>query len=354
MPCWCGRAERCEHAALALWRPFGPERRRHADVAPLGKVAGHILGSFARQDAGQFAQVVEVVSAVVQLNAAPMPRQGDVGAVTIHPWRRQHVRAIDGDALALVDRRRIAVIDLGVILEVEGDAAAAVEPHGHPRGRDLLDLAQHAVLHPQPAIVLQEHQPVAGRELARGALSLDGHVLAQRASLAQPAPRRQIEIAHLVIGVGEDDPALIRLGDALAVPALDQILAGLVAGVGDMDHSARLIGGERLAGAAGGQMPCSVALPVFMLATNLGDLDMGMPLGDRAERRARLDRLQLLGIADQDHLGASPLGRRQQPLHLARADHSGLVDHQDVARRQQFTPLRPLMLQAGDGSRGHA
>ena len=131
-------------------------------------------------------------------------------------------------------------------------------------------------------------------------------------------------------------------------PALDQTLARLLAGLGDMDHTARVIGGQRLAGAAGRQMSGRLALPVLMLAANLGDLDVGMALGDRAERRARLDRLQLLGIADQHHLGAGALGRRQHPLQLPRADHPCLVDHQHVARRELLAPLRPLMLQAGD------
>ena len=80
-----------------------------------------------------------------------------------------------------------------------------------------------------------------------------------------------------------------------------------------------------------------------------------MPLGDRAERRARLDRLELLGIADQHDLGAALLGFGDHALHLARADHAGFVDHQHIDRLvEQLAALRPLMLDAGDRARRDA
>jgi hypothetical protein len=49
----------------------------------------------------------------------------------VHARRRQHMRAIDGHALRFVDGRGIAVIDMGIILEVEHHPAAAIEPHRH-------------------------------------------------------------------------------------------------------------------------------------------------------------------------------------------------------------------------------
>jgi hypothetical protein len=79
-----------------------------------------------------------------------------------------------------------------------------------------------------------------------------------------------------------------------------------------------------------------------------------MPLGDRTERRPGLDRLQLLRIADQHHLGPGPFRRRQYPLQLARADHAGLVDHQHIARPQSLAALPPLIFHAGDRPRGDA
>ena len=91
-----------------------------------------------------------------------------------------------------------------------------------------------------------------------------------------------------------------------------------------------------------------------MLPANLADLGRAVALGQRAERRARLDRLQLLGVADQHHLRARAFGCRQHPLHLACADHARLVDHQHVARPKQLAAMVPLIFHAGDRARGDA
>ena len=64
-----------------------------------------------------------------------------------------------------------------------------------------------------------------------------------------------------------------------------------------MDHAAGLVRRQRLTRPAGGQLPRGVPLPLFMLPTNLGDLDVRMTLGDRPKRRAGLNGLKLLGIA---------------------------------------------------------
>src|SRR3546814_3477884 len=75
-----------------------------------------------------------------------------------------------------------------------------------------------------------------------------------------------------------------------------------------------------------------VALPVLALPAYLGDLGPTVALGHGPERRPGLDRLQLLGVADKNDLRARLFGMGQHALHLARADHAGLVYHQHVAR----------------------
>jgi hypothetical protein len=72
------------------------------------------------------------------------------------------------------------------------------------------------------------------------------------------------------------------------------------------------------------------ALPVHLLPARLGDRHHPDPIGDRPEGRARLDRLQLLGIADQHQLGPGPVHAIHQPAELARAHHPGLVHYQHV------------------------
>src|SRR3546814_17466298 len=110
--------------------------------------------------------------------------------------------------------------------------------------------------------------------------------------------------------VGEDDPGLVRIGEALRVPAVHQLAPRSLARLGRVDHAVRLIGMDRLASATRRQRPRGVALPVLMLPANLADLGRAMPLGKRAKRRAGLARLPLLGLADTNHLPPRPPHRK--------------------------------------------
>jgi len=252
--------------------------------------------------------------------------------MTIHAGGGEDMRLIDRHALRFMNGRRIAMIDMGIVFQVERNAAAIVELHRHAVGRHALDLAQRAVLHAKPALVLQEHDAVAIGELARAPLGRHAHVMPQLASVAQPITRGQVQIPHLDIGMGEDDPGLVGMGKPLRVPAVHQLAPRSQARLGRMGHAMLGIGVDRLAGAARRQRPRRVLLPILMLPANFADLGRAVPLGQRAERRAGLDRLQLLGVADQHDLGPGSLRLRQHALHLARADHARLVDHQHVAR----------------------
>ena len=94
------------------------------------------------------------------------------------------------------------------------------------------------------------------------------------------------------------------------IPAVDQIAAGLLAGLRVMHHAVRAVGFKRIPGFAIGEIARGVALPVFPLATHLADLDAAVTLMDRAERRAGFDGLQLPDIAHQHDLraGLSSMG----------------------------------------------
>ena len=144
----------------------------------------------------------------MQLHAVAVPRQGDIAAVGIHAGRRQHMGAVYRHALCLVDRRGIAMVDLVVVLEVEAHGSAIVGLHGHGLRADLLDGAERAVLHAKATLVLQEHDAIPAGEISRAALDRHMHLIAQITGGPHPPARRLVEGAHLVVGVGEDDPAL--------------------------------------------------------------------------------------------------------------------------------------------------
>ena len=205
--------------------------------------------------------------------------------------------------------------------------ATIIQHYCHAGGRDAVDCTQRAVLHAEPAFVLQEHDAVARSECAGTTPGLDRDVLAQRASKAKPLPRGVVQRLHLVIGVGEDHARCGRRGGTVAVPALDQIGPRVIPRVRNMDMAVLLISADRLARPLGCELPCRCPLPVLTLAANLGDLDATMTLGNRPECRPRFDRLKLFGIADEHDLGAALLGFGDDAFHLPRADHPGFIDH---------------------------
>ena len=125
------------------------------------------------------------------------------------------------------------------------------------------------------------------------------------------------------------------------------ILAAIHSGTCQLAGSDRAIApGSTL----GRKLACCRTLPVLALAANVGDLDTAMALSDTAERSTGFDRLELFGVADQHDLGAALFGLADHPLELTRTDHPGLVDDEDRPVGQEFTPLPPLMLEAGDGA----
>ena len=75
---------------------------------------------------------------------------------------------------------------------------------------DLFDGPERAVLDAKAAFVLQEHDAIPAGEVSRAALDRHTHLIAQIAGGPHPHPRRLVQRPHLVIGMGEDDPALVR------------------------------------------------------------------------------------------------------------------------------------------------
>ena len=128
----------------------------------------------------------------------------------------------------------------------------------------------------------------------RAAFDRQPHVIAQITGSSHPLPRSLVEDADLVVGVGQDDPAPVGGGLPVAVPAVDQIAARLLAGLGLMHHALGAIGFQRNTDFARRQIARGVALPVIPLTANLADFGAAMALMDRAERRASFDGLQLL------------------------------------------------------------
>jgi hypothetical protein len=151
---------------------------------------------------------------------------------------------------------------------------------------------------PSPRI-LQEHDAIPAGEVSRAAFDGQADVIPQITRSPHPFARRLVQRANFVFGVGEDDPASVRCGLPVTVPAVDQIAARPLPGLCFMHHVVGAIGFKCISGPAGRQIARSVALPVLPLATDLAKFRASVALMDRPERCACLDGLQLLRIADQ-------------------------------------------------------
>src|SRR3546814_2373867 len=113
--------------------------------------------------------------------------------------------AVDGYPLRLVDRRRVAMIEIAIIFDVECDAAPVINANRHALFADPLDRPERAILHLQAALVAQEHHAVAGCKVPVAALDCQADIIAKVARRAHSLSRGFVELAHLGIGVGEDD-----------------------------------------------------------------------------------------------------------------------------------------------------
>src|SRR3546814_3374019 len=108
--------------------------------------------------------------------------------------------------------------------------------------------AERAVLHFQTALVAQEHDAVASGKIPIAAPGLDANIVTKLARRVHPVARSFVEIAHLGIGVGENDPAGPGVRPPVTIPTFDQFAARRLARFGSMDHIPLRIGGDRFAG----------------------------------------------------------------------------------------------------------
>jgi len=70
--------------------------------------------------------------------------------------------------------------------------------------------------------------------------------------------------------------------------------------------------------------------------------------------RPRLDRLQLLGVPDQHHLGVGFLSHLEHPRQWPCAHHAGLIDDEHIARRERIPPPVPRQFITRQGARLNA
>jgi hypothetical protein len=269
--------------------------------------------------------------------------------MAIQTRRRQHMGVVDRDSLSLMDGGGVTVIDMGKILQIEGDVPAIVEVNGETGLADLSQFPQHAIFNFQTTVIFEDHDPLANSEVASANLKIERDILTQFPGAFETLPRLIIEGVTLVIGVNQNDPAGIGALEPILVPPVDQILAGLRTRRRRLNGVMVPVALESLIYSAYGQIFGGVPLPAFLLSADFRHLNMSGAFSNGPEGCACLDRLKLLWISNQNHFGLNLSRLRQQTLHLADANHAGFINDEDVLGGENISPLREAMLQTGDG-----
>lgn len=237
------------------------------------------------------------------------------------------------------------MINLAIEALIDFDALAMLPlaDHGDEAPRlGLHDLADHAVLDAERALVAQEHDLVADGEAALAILRPKRVSFLEETSLDELAARQSIEGTDIAAQMREDQRGL--RGIVVPVPVRDQVPDRLGLELGAENAALVAIGREGNGDAPTRKIERRVPHPLFALAVDGLELGIADALGDRPERRARLDRLKLVGVADQDEFCAGPRGGFDEGRHLPRGDHAGLVDHHHSPGVERGTAVLPAQL----------
>src|SRR3546814_8755376 len=79
----------------------------------------------------------------MELHPVAMPRQRHIGRMAVHAGGGEDMRPIDRHALRFMDGGGIAMIDMGIIFQVERDRSPVIEPHRHAVVRYALRSEEH-------------------------------------------------------------------------------------------------------------------------------------------------------------------------------------------------------------------
>ena len=114
-------------------------------------------------------------------------------------------------------------------------------------------------------------------------------ILAQLAALPAHVAQGGVELAYVVIGVGEDKPGLVGLRGAVLRPLLNQLGAGLALGARPVDGTLLLVDAERIVEIAFGHHLGRAPVVYLVLPLYFGQRRSAVAVFQRAEHAAPVD-----------------------------------------------------------------
>jgi hypothetical protein len=142
------------------------------EAVPMGVIQREIVEPRPAEPLLKRVEVVEIIPSDEQLDAFAMAGHAHIRQMAVRARRGEHETALDRYALRLVHGRGVAVIERGLIGELEFNfpTVMAVQPDPQRSFVDFEHLAKRAVLDAQLTVILEEHHSFAAGEVAFAAL----------------------------------------------------------------------------------------------------------------------------------------------------------------------------------------
>src|SRR3546814_10806126 len=80
----------------------------------------------------------------MELHPVAIPRQRHIGRMAVHAGGGEDMRPIDRHALRFIDGGGIAMIDMGIIFQVERDRSPVIEPRSEEHTSELQSLMRNS------------------------------------------------------------------------------------------------------------------------------------------------------------------------------------------------------------------
>ncbi len=261
------------------------------------------------------------------------------------------MRPVHGRALALMNRHRVAVRDMVVMVEAERDAPriVAVQPNGDGPAVQGLDGPEAAVADAHAAVIALEGHALATGEGEGACRRGQGHVRPQSVGLPEAGAGEGIQLRHVAAQIGHDNLRLAGCSAPRLIPCRDHGRFRVSAGRMAVNHALRLVGIQCCGNLTLGELAGGGLHPRGFLTADGPDRHIAHAGDHGSECAARLDGLELRNVAHKNDLRAA-LGREvQQAFGLAGADHARLVHHDHILGAGEVATLLPQVQPFMDG-----
>ncbi len=323
-----------------------------------------VVGSAGQWEAGgvvTFAEFGGLAARGIEQCAVPGTGEGDVGGFAVEAGGADDEHGVAGGALALVDRHRVAVIEVAVseVLAVELDDLTGPQPRVERAGVGVGggDGAEHAVVDPDRlavgcalvGVVAADQHAVAGLERATGDRERrpGEEMLAGGAIAGEP-------VEGVCFAAGASQQEGVVSGGVGCPPVVHGQLVEFDWVVEDADSVVSEV-----------RVPCvgDVAVAEVVERVDLPRLDLAAidrefahlvaEGGDRVgESSAGLDFGELVMVANENHLRARLPGGGDDVVEVDGPAHPGFVDDDDGVGGEWM--VAAVMVEAGNGERRDA